>query len=178
MKASPPPLTRPIRVESIPREGLTMRIEANEAERLALAKFNNLPAVERLAATFDLKPGAGGAVDVRGEVNADVVQICVVTLEPFAATLVEPIDVKFTPPKSEAALAADADEREGVGVEEDLPDPIVDGAIDLGALAAEFLTLGLDPYPRKPGVSFETSGEGWSSEASPFRELAGPKKDD
>ena len=37
---------------------------------------------------------------------------------------------------------------------EDAPDPIVDGKIDLGALAAEFLALGLDPYPRKPGVAF------------------------
>ena len=27
--------------------------------------------------------------------------------------------------------------------------------IDLGALAAEFLALGLDPYPRKPGVAFD-----------------------
>ena len=35
---------------------------------------------------------------------------------------------------------------------EDAPDPIVDGKIDLGALAAEFMILGLDPYPRKPGV--------------------------
>ena len=36
----------------------------------------------------------------------------------------------------------------------DAPDPIVDGKIDLGALAAEFMVLGLDPYPRKPGAEF------------------------
>ena len=34
------------------------------------------------------------------------------------------------------------------------PDEIVNGQIDLGALTAEFLALGLDPYPRKPGVDF------------------------
>ncbi len=38
---------------------------------------------------------------------------------------------------------------------EDPPEPIVNGAIDLGALAVEFLMLGLDPYPRKPGAVFE-----------------------
>ena len=32
---------------------------------------------------------------------------------------------------------------------EDAPDPIVDGKVDLGALAAEFIALALDPYPRK-----------------------------
>ena len=37
----------------------------------------------------------------------------------------------------------------------DLPDPIVDGRIDLGAVALEFLVLALDPYPKKPGVAFD-----------------------
>ena len=39
----------------------------------------------------------------------------------------------------------------------DPPDEIGNGRIDLGALTAEFLALGLDPYPRKPGVSFGES---------------------
>ena len=41
-----------------------------------------------------------------------------------------------------------------MSLDDDEPDPIVDGKIDLGALAAEFLALGLDPYPRKPGAEF------------------------
>ena len=39
------------------------------------------------------------------------------------------------------------------------PDEIVNGQIDLGALTAEFLVLGLDPYPRKPGVDFQFRGD-------------------
>ena len=39
------------------------------------------------------------------------------------------------------------------------PDEIVNGQIDLGALTAEFLALGLDPYPRKPGVDFSFRGD-------------------
>ena len=31
----------------------------------------------------------------------------------------------------------------------------VAAAIDLGAVAAEFFALGLDPYPRKPGEAFD-----------------------
>ncbi|HXW19329.1 MAG TPA: DUF177 domain-containing protein [Roseiarcus sp.] len=175
MKIASTPLSRPIRVETIPSDGLTVDIQADEVERAALAKFNDLPAVDRLVATFELRPRPGGAVDVSGEVAADVVQTCVVTLEPFTATLVEPVDVRFAPP--EAFPTPDVgNERVNAAGEEDAPDPIVDGAIDLGALAAEFLTLGLDPYPRKPGVSFVSSSEGWSPEASPFGELAGPKK--
>ena len=39
--------------------------------------------------------------------------------------------------------------------QEDPPDAIVDDTIDLGAVAIEFMVLGLDPYPRKPGVHFD-----------------------
>jgi hypothetical protein len=53
----------------------------------------------------------------------------------------------------------------------DPPDPIIGGRIDLGALAAEFLSLGLDPYPRKPGVDFEAPEGDAPGEESPFAAL-------
>lgn len=56
--------------------------------------------------------------------------------------------------------------------EEDPPEPIVDGRLDLGALAAEFMALGLDPYPRKPGVSFKPVEEDPEPDDSPFADLA------
>ena len=67
-----------------------------------------------------------------------------------------------------SAPAPSALEEEG---DEDPPDLIVDGRIDLGALAAEFLALGLDPYPRKPGAAFEP-GEEEAGRDSPFAALA------
>ncbi|MFZ3327701.1 MAG: hypothetical protein WA231_18240 [Methylocella sp.] len=53
------------------------------------------------------------------------------------------------------------------------PDPIINGQIDLGALAAEFLALNLDLYPRKPGVTFEDTSVGGEASAidSPFAVL-------
>ena len=60
--------------------------------------------------------------------------------------------------------------------DEDEPDPIVDGRIDIGALAAEFFALGLDPYPRKAGVAFERPAEP-EGEATPFSALKDKKPD-
>ena len=57
--------------------------------------------------------------------------------------------------------------------DEDEPDPVIDGKIDLGALAAEFFALGLDPYPRKPDAIFEQSAESEPAD-SPFAALARP----
>ena len=178
MKVASPPLSRPIRVETIPREGLTRRVEADPAERVALAALNNLPALGRLVATFDLRPGAGGIVEVSGEVAADLTRTCVVTLEPFATRLVEPVNLRFASPSPAPARrgATDGERDDATLEQQESPDPVVDGVIDLGAIAAEFLTLGLDPYPRKPGVSFEPPAQDGSADASPFGELAGPRK--
>jgi hypothetical protein len=176
------PFSRPIRVDAIPREGLEKRIEADEAERAALAAFNSLPAIGRLAVAFSLRHGGRGAVLVHGELSADVTQTCAVTLEPFEASVSDLIDLRLAPKREAPARrggAADEIETIIVGVgEEDEPDPIIDGKIDLGAIASEFLTLSLDPYPRKPGVAFEPPpAHDNGPVASPFSALANPKKD-
>ncbi|MGO4869464.1 MAG: YceD family protein [Roseiarcus sp.] len=166
--------SRPVRVEALPKEGLTQTIEANPAERAALAELNGLPGIAKLTATFVLKRAGRGGVRVSGVVHAELTQTCVVSLEPFAATLDEPVDVRFAPSAEEAAARRGAS---GAAAEtilldaEDAPDPIVDGRVDLGALAAEFMALGLDPYPRKPGVAFAPPAEDASAD-SPFGALA------
>ena len=48
-----------------------------------------------------------------------------------------------------------ADEEDDEMRVDDPPEPIVNGAIDIAALATEFLVLALDPYPRKEGAMFE-----------------------
>jgi hypothetical protein len=47
--------------------------------------------------------------------------------------------------------------------------------VDLGALATEFLILGLDPYPRKAGAVFQPPAPAQPDE-SPFAALAKLKK--
>ena len=138
--------SRVVRVEPLPRDGIEMDIEADAAEREKLAALNGLPAIAHFSASFRIKKWMRG-VEVEGELSARVTQTCVVSLEPFEIDIEEPIDVRFLP-------GAPAD-----SIEEDAPDPLVDGRIDLGAIASEFLTLSLDPYPRKPGVAFEPPSE-------------------
>ena len=149
--------SRLVRVEPLPRDGLSHEIEANEAERAALARLNNLPGIARLTARFRITKWRRG-VEVEGELSAQVTQTCVVSLEPFEAEIDEPIEVKFLPEDATAPAP---------GPDDDAPDRLVDGKIDLGALASEFLTLALDPYPRKPGVAFEAPSDATGRE-SPF----------
>lgn len=153
------PFSRPVRVETIPEGGLERAIEASEAERQALAELNGLPAIGRLQAKFILRRAGRGLFRVQGEVHAEATQTCVVSLEPLQAAIDDRVDVRFASPADEIAkrrtppIAAVEASAVVLG-DEDPPDPIVDGQIDLGVLAAEFMILALDPYPRKPGVDF------------------------
>ena len=159
-----------MKVDALPRDGLTQTFSAAAAERAALAERFGLVGIDELTADFTLKP-TGRGVRVTGVVRARAIQTCVVSLEPFAAEVEEEVDVRFAPPPSEPSKGRSAEEILHFD-DEDEPDPIVEGKIDLGALAAEFLALGLDPYPRKPGVEFEAPSEGEDLDDSPFAALS------
>jgi len=166
------PFSRVARVDAIPGEGETVTIEAAPAEREALASSYGLPAIAELTATLRLEPWGRGGARVTGAVHGALTQICVVSLEPFPATVDEDIDVRFAPQATVDSRPPATRQTQTVSlVDEDEPDPVIDGRIDLGALAAEFFALGLDPYPRKPGATFEQSTKSEPTD-SPFSALA------
>jgi uncharacterized metal-binding protein YceD (DUF177 family) len=135
-------------------------VEANPAERAALASRFGLPAIGALRCRFVLRSVPGGSVAAEGVLEARVTQVCVVSLDPFEAGLTEQFAIRFVP--------------EGTESEDEDPDsmdeiPFTDSTLDLGEAAAEQLALALEPYPRKPGAELPEYGE----EASgPFAALA------
>ena len=158
------PLSRPVAVADILPDGLDVAVEASAEEREALAHAFKLPAIHSLTSRFHLS-GTRDRVHVTGQVDAAIEQICVVTLDPFANEVHEAVEVDFA--------AAGATPPQGG----DPPDAIVGGAVDLGALTAEFLALGLDPHPRKPDADFrfEASDE---PPPSPFAVLDKLRRDE
>jgi len=163
------PLSHPMLVASLPETGTTIRLAPDATTRAALAADFGIPGIPALTATVTLVPGSGGSVRVDGHLDAVVTQTCVVTLEDFDAPVSEDIEMRFVPADQLPEIPPGAE----IDVTElNLPDPLVDGTIDVGAVVAEFLALGLDPYPRKPGASFEGVEELSDRELSPFAALA------
>ena len=166
------PFSRVVRVDALPREGQLVTIEATPAEREALGSFYKLPAIAALTATLHLEPWGRGGARVTGAVHGELTQVCIVSLEPFPATVDEDVDVRFAPQPSADPKSPAAKETQTFSLaDEDEPDPVIDGKIDLGALTAEFFALGLDPYPHKPGAVFEQSTKSKVTD-SPFSALA------
>jgi uncharacterized metal-binding protein YceD (DUF177 family) len=163
------PFSRPFDVRNLPSQGTDIHVEATGEECSALTKDFGLPAIHSLSADYKLKSSVKG-VHVIGVVKARITQICVVTLEPFDSDIEEDVEVDFAessgmPPEPPTEMH-----------EYEPPDEIVNGEIDLGSLTSEFLALGLDPYPRKPGVEFNYRDPA-DEEDSPFAALRGLNKD-
>lgn len=168
-----PPLTRRLALSDVPPEGLDLDIDATPVECASLARHNALPAVHALHAELRARRWRGDGLEIDGELRARIRQTCVATLEEFDSEIVEPIHMRFAPPLDETPRSRRRhEEATEITLDEDPPDPLIGGGVDLGAVISEFFTLALDPYPRKPGAHFvEPKPDDGSREISPFAAL-------
>jgi len=86
----------------------------------------------------------------------------------------ESIDLRFAPQATES-IQSGSNTAGLLAGDEEPPEPLFDGKVDLGAIATEFLLLGVDPYPRKAGAEFSAVKSDDSS-AKPFAALEALKK--
>jgi uncharacterized metal-binding protein YceD (DUF177 family) len=136
--------SRPLALDGVPAEGTILRLQASAEECRALATRFELVLVDRLEGEIRVEPSAvAGTFHVAGRLAADVVQTCVVTLEPVAAEVVAEFDRLFS-----RDLPAEAEGEVEIDPEAEMPEPLVGNRLDLGEILAEELSLALDPYPR------------------------------
>jgi uncharacterized metal-binding protein YceD (DUF177 family) len=165
-----PEFSRPVRVDAIGEDARKLSVEAEEVERINLARRFGLVAIDRLAAELTLCR-KGKDVAMAGMLSARVVQACVATGEPLDAAIEAPFDLIFRP----QPVTAGHEEEIELG-EEELDVIFYDKAsIDVGEAVAESLLLNLDPYPRAPGAeeALKQAGVKSEEEAGPFGALAG-----
>lgn len=170
-RPGPIPWHVPVAAADIAEAGEHFELTADAEARAGVARLAGLRDLPRLQATFDMMRQGAGGIRVVGRVSATVGQNCVVTLEPLANEIDEEIDLVFAPRPADGPENNGAGEDAGADVKANEPEPLIGGVVDLGALATEFLILGIAPYPRKPGAVFESPHER-QAEESPFAALA------
>jgi uncharacterized metal-binding protein YceD (DUF177 family) len=158
-----------LRLGSVPRAPLQVRLEPDAAVRKALAKQLGLVAIDRLEADVAVGPWLDGA-ELTGWIKADVVQTCSVTADPLDAKIDAGFAVRLLPPDSPNITEEVGTEIEIDAEADDPPDVLEDDMIDVSHYVVEHLALELDPFPRKPGAVFEAPEEPVS--LSPFAALA------
>lgn len=168
----------------VPASGKELRFEADETARKKLAARMGLLELRRLVGVANVKPYRKEGLTLDCHFEADVVHSCVVTLDPVDQHVDETFRQRYLPETQldlPSSKAPDSQREVAVDIEaEDAPEPLSSGGIDIGEVVAEHLALALDPYPRKPGVSFdapsEEAGDASESRPNPFAALEKLKK--
>lgn len=158
LPAPAPEFSRRFLIDALPARR-TVSLEATPAERQALARRFDLIRLDSLKATLQLRKIQGGArLQVRGTLEGQGFQTCVVSLEPVAAVITESFTVLFSllPAAPDGDLSRLYDVTlTGNDLDDDSPEPLdEEGRIDLGELVAQHFSLALDPYPRAEGVAW------------------------
>lgn len=153
--------SEPVRLNQV-GTGLSRRLEPDAATRAKIARVLDMASLDAFAVDVDLKP-VGQGWRLAGHIEARGAQTCGITLEALPITIADDFSIALQEgdPEEDAAIDVDLDD--------DSPDRIEDGRIDLGQYAVEQLALRLDPFPRKQGAQFVQPPE--PVEISPFAAL-------
>jgi len=151
-------------------QGKNVTLEADAAQRAAIAKRLGLVALDAFLTRADVRAVAGG-IAATGEIIADVVQSCAATDLPVPAKVRESFDLRFI---RDADRATGDDEEIEIGDADCDILPLEGERIDLGETAVQTLSLALAPFPRHPDADRILAEKGVLSEeqAGPFAALA------
>ncbi|UDF30082.1 UNVERIFIED_ORG: DUF177 domain-containing protein [Roseateles sp. XES5] len=177
------PFSYPVKVGHISANPVEVTISADAEERAGLAALWSILEVKALTATFEVRRWKRDGVRLKGRVTADIVQACVVTLDPVESHIDEPVEAIFVPEGSKLARLPVASETGEMLLDPDGPDApevFTGDTIDAGEVAAEHVALAIDPYPRRADVAFGGHIESTDKDdrkPSPFAVLKDWKKD-
>lgn len=160
----PPEFSRPVRLDTLGTAPRPIAVEAEPAERAALAQRFGLVAIDRLHAEGQVwRDAAGPLATLR--LRAAIVQSCIASGAPLPAKIDAQVKLRFLP-------TTDGPAGDEIELDEADCDTVFyeGGAIDLGEAAAETLALEMDPFPRSPDadIILREAGVLGEDEAGPF----------
>lgn len=136
-----------LKVDRLGQKPLTFSFKANVDQRAEVAERLGIVGVNLLDVYGDIHRKAGQKfLELTAEVKAIAVQSCVVSLAPVEQEIDVTFSLCYTFDKEDTFL----DEAEYVVdmEEDDLPELIEDGQVDVVSAVCEQIALSLDPYPR------------------------------
>ncbi len=159
-------------LETLGEKPKLFHIVPDSAARAALAARFGLLSIDRLVAELVVeRVGGRELVAVQGKIEAEIAQSCVISGVPVAARVDEAVSDRF------GQMVEEVGEVEFSVDDVDPPEAIIDDAIDLGELIAQYIGVAIEPYPRAPGAEIPSQyqideGEVAETVRNPFSALA------
>ncbi len=145
-----------------------VRFEASEEERKNLARRLNVIAIDYLYAEATLaRSDSKHVVTVSGRFKANLVQSCSISGEPVKQSIEDDFTGWFAEPDQVVSLIKVKHERDGImdGAEQQIldekddPEPFVNGKVDVGELASQYLSLSIDNFVHSDVYALDEDGD-------------------
>ncbi len=158
----------PVRADDVPSDGKVLHIKASAAQQKEIAKRLDVRRIDPLEADILVSSQNGGhTLHISGTVKATVIQDCVVSNDPIESVIEEPFEAWYANHEKAASFARAQHKLKAIEegdevqmLEEcDDPEPLIDGQVDVGEVAIQFLSLAINPYPRKDGGQEDSDAE-------------------
>ena len=145
----------PLKLEDMSSATQKYTLKANAKELEFITELMQVPSVKTFTAEVNVRlHKKEHLVDVFGFVDADICQTSVISLEDFIKSYHADFALKF-----DTKLSAAAIKEVDFDIDDDVPDALENGQIDLAAIAMEQLALVIDDFPRQEGEVFEFKSE-------------------
>lgn len=163
-----PEFSRPLSFAAVRGEGHIVELQAKPSEREALARRLGVLDLPAFAVRWRLSCELTGSIAAEVTIEADVVQACVMTLEPVPQQVAETVRIRFLP-FGRPPTDDDPEAPDEISCERNV--------MDLGEAATETLALLLDPYPRAEGAEMppEATDDGQGLMAGLLRRASKPR---
>ena len=150
-------------IDSLGSKGKRFVLTPNADEREAMTNAYKLLSLDSFSAEVTLSPMHHDLVRLEGQIEAEITQACVVTLEPVKEQISATFERVFAPIGEGEELHGfawtDEEEVELDRESDGSPEPYGHGVIDIGAVVSEQLSLEINPFPRLEGAEFEGLGD-------------------
>ncbi|MCF6214799.1 MAG: DUF177 domain-containing protein [Emcibacter sp.] len=152
--------SRPIDVTTVGKNGRHFNFQATETEKSALAFRFDVLEIMRLDAKADIAPAKKGQYKLTVSYNVKLKQACSISLE----AIVDDLSGNFTvilqhPPRVPNKQSQKEDLEIDFVYEEGDIEYINSNLVDVGELIAQYISLEINPYPRRPDATGEELGQ-------------------
>lgn len=172
--ASQPEFSRAFRTDELQDGAVSRELIGSNAECVALAARYGVDELRSISAELSVAGVGSRGLRVEGKVSAELVQSCVVTLDPVEESISEDVSVTYLPEGED-----DLQDAELAAFDDEEIEPFDGESVDLGELVAQTVAAAIDPYPRTEGAEFgKPSGLGDNERdvrENPFAVLKGLK---
>ena len=146
-----------IKVDNLPNTEQHYRLKADDEDCKRIQEILKIPAVKSFSADIRLRlDHKTNILKLWGQAKADLVLQSVISLEKFDKSYENDFELTYD---TKATLKSQREEEEEISFDDDTPDVVINGVIDLSDIAIEQIALIMDDYPRKAGEKFEFKSE-------------------